>query len=125
MAAPWVLVVGRAHLYFGTWRVVVVGSDGFVPIGASSARMSILVETCSWYFAVFKSKSRVHVTCRASISRNRVRVGVGLHHINQPNQMLLQHAVCMFVQKLGSHTIWLTSFYLWLRYAISGCYIAI
>jgi len=38
-------VVGRAHLYFGVWRVVAVGSEGFVPVGVCSARMSILVET--------------------------------------------------------------------------------
>jgi hypothetical protein len=80
MTAPWDLVVGRAHLYFGTWRVVVVGSDVFVPVGASSARMSILVETCSWSFRrlqIQKSRSLAELRLRVN-SRNRVRVGVVL-----------------------------------------------
>jgi hypothetical protein len=38
-------VVGRAHLYFGVWRVVAVGSDEFVPIDVCSACKSMLVET--------------------------------------------------------------------------------
>jgi len=62
MAASWDRVLGRAHLYFGIWRVVAVESDAIVPIGASSARMSILVETCSWSFRrLQESKSRVHL----------------------------------------------------------------
>lgn len=61
-----------------------VASDESVPIGASSARMSILVETCSWSFRrlqIQKSRSLAELRLRVD-SSDRVRVGVIEKYIN-------------------------------------------